>query len=193
MTANEALAQAAAHGDAGAVRHWLDMGASPKAKMSGMEVTALMLAVESGSEECVKELLRVSDARARDRLGKDCLMRAAYHGHMDCIRLLIPVSNLKARDWSGRTALMAAAWRGWEDCVSLLLPVSDLRIKSQAGETAADLARVGGASGERLASMMEAEQVRRTLARCLDGDQGIADNPFPEAGEAYARKRSLRV
>lgn len=116
---DQELCEAAEKGDVGKVLELLAHGANPGSKDS----LALGLAAASGSEECVKLLLPVSDAKAEESLA---LRWAAENGHVECVKALLPVSDPKARS-SG--ALRWAAVKGRVECVRLLLPVSEVNAR----------------------------------------------------------------
>lgn len=76
--------------------------------------TALMRAVWSGHESCVRLLLPASDPLAKSEDGRAALMWAADHGHEGCVRLLLPVSDALAKDKNGTTASAWAMDQGHE-------------------------------------------------------------------------------
>ncbi|CAO2581926.1 Serine/threonine-protein phosphatase 6 regulatory ankyrin repeat subunit C, partial [Lemmus lemmus] len=83
--------------------------------------TALFLATERGSTECV-EVLTAHGASAliKERKRKWTPLHAA--GHVDCVHLLLEKgSTADAADLRGRTALHRGAVTGCEDCLAALL------------------------------------------------------------------------
>ena len=103
-----------------------------------------MHATSSGKDTCVRLLLPVSDALAKDKDGWTALMWAAGSGFEGCVSLLLPASDALAPDNEGWTALIQAAHAGEEACVKILLPASDALARDESGLTAKDWAYKGG-------------------------------------------------
>lgn len=106
--------------------------------------TSLMLACNGGHMECVRALLRQSDALARqqvaaaDRQGGTALMFACGAGQAGCVELLLerPAHarhQLEAVTSQGDTALMIACRAGHGDCVKRLLAAGS--VEAQCGAT----------------------------------------------------------
>lgn len=110
---------AAQKGDAGLVRTSLrDMGQIYKNR------TALMLAAEHGSVECIKLLL--GELAIQNSMGETALVLAAKKGYVDCISLLHAEGNLTYSEYdkfsggalvSGLTPLMASIRSGQRHCI----------------------------------------------------------------------------
>lgn len=90
---------------------------------SNADLTALMLAADWGSAECVKALLEAdADVNAKDGDNNTVLMRAAGSGHAECVKLLLAAKvDVEAKNSIGKTALMWAAHKGKTKCVKVLL------------------------------------------------------------------------
>lgn len=110
---------AAQKGDAGLARANLrDMGQVYKNR------TALMLATEHGSVECIKLLL--GELAIQNSMGETALVLAAKKGYVDCISLLHAEGNLTYSEYdkfsdgalvSGLTPLMASIRNGQRHCI----------------------------------------------------------------------------
>lgn len=121
-TANQsaALRIAAAKDRAGCARILM-----PISDLSTDGPSALLLAAENGSSECV-ELFVSSSSSSRFKAGSKALQKAAENGHAACVAILIPVSKPKTQ--SSRALLLAATY-GRAECVALLIPHSNPAVK----------------------------------------------------------------
>ena len=104
--------------------------------------SALSLAAKNGCQQCVRELLPLSDSKLKNTEGRTALMHAARVAP-NCVNDLIPHSNVKDCDNRGWTALMHAAFCGQEDSVSLLLPYSDVHYRNRKKANALNCAKGG--------------------------------------------------
>lgn len=94
------------------------------------------LAAESGSAECVRELMSRFDPKEPDPYGQTPLMAAALAGKAECVAALLPHSDPMAIDHQGCDALMRAAQGKSLECARLLLPHSDPKRADHSGVTA---------------------------------------------------------
>ena len=102
-------------------------------------VTPLMLAVHSGDQGKVFDLLRAgADVNSRDQSGRTILIEAISGGESRlAIRLLAARADPNLKDRFGYTALMLAAHRGQADVVKVLLRRgAAVNAKSEGGYTA---------------------------------------------------------
>lgn len=103
----------------------LSRGANPLATNSDKR-SALHLAAEIGSLECVRFLLPLIPTSLRDRLGNTPLMSACgstHDGSLACALALLPLSDPDAQDRDGMTALVRAASTGKNSCIASLAAV----------------------------------------------------------------------
>jgi len=129
--------------------------------------TVLMVAAAFGSEDPLRVLLPVADAKATNLAGQTAFMLAAKAGAVGCVDALLPVSDTKAVDNSGFTALMHAAVKNRAECLERLLLASDLEARETAThQTALDLARASEAWAcvDILAAAKSPEQARAELS-----------------------------
>jgi ankyrin repeat protein len=167
-SATRQLMRAAAKGDARRVQALLSdssggaggeaTGADPKAA-DRRGWTALIHAARGGDLACVRALLPVSDARAKDQPdpydddqpgGQSALIHAAAGGHASCVLALLDASDARAVDAHGQTALMLATAHENAECVRALLSASDPHARDHYGWTALMRAAAGrGYAGQR--------------------------------------------
>jgi len=85
--------------------------------------TALLWAVEGGSETLLQQLLsKGADVRAKDYHGKTALLYAAENGRDTIVQLLLDRDvDIEVKDNDGKTALLHAAETGTETVTQLLL------------------------------------------------------------------------
>jgi uncharacterized protein len=133
------LAQAARSRKTDLVQFLVDSGADANSREPGQGLTPLVSAVNSGSFENVRLLLRKgADADARDKSGRTALWYAAVSLNTGFITVLLEHgADVNARDNEGRTALMHAAdlcftW----DVQALLNAGADSTIQDKHGRTA---------------------------------------------------------
>lgn len=149
---DQTLLYAAGQGDEPLIVKLLRQGANPKANQSGplrtavakglvgsakilMPVSdlsadgqsALLLAAEGGSAECVQLLAASSPAKG---IGQ-ALEKAAENGSAACLAVLIGASNSKNKSSRSLALLMAAA-RGHAECVKLLVSHANPATQSDA-------------------------------------------------------------
>lgn len=93
-----------------AARLAIASGANPNA-MDRNGTTALMMAAFRGSDEMVKLLLPVSDAKLKTNAGMSALMIAAFWGQPSTFKLLLPHSDTDEATKKGET-LLELATRG---------------------------------------------------------------------------------
>ena len=101
--------------------------------------TALLWAVEGGSETLLQQLLsKGADVRAKDNDGKTALLYAAKNGRDIIVQLLLDRDvNIETKDSFGKTALLYAAENGRDTIVQLLLDRDvDIEVKDNDGKTA---------------------------------------------------------
>jgi len=117
------LLEAAAAGQAGAIRRWLGSSTcdvDAKQQQSGQ--TALHAAAGGGHGEVVRLLLEHgSDARIEDNERNTPLHAAAAHGHGLCVKMLLDAdSSPLARNNAGQNSLECAQGSGNVGCVLLI-------------------------------------------------------------------------
>jgi len=101
--------------------------------------TALLWAVEGGSETLLQQLLsKGADVRAKDYHGKTALLYAAKNGRDIIVQLLLDRDvDIETKDNFGKTALLYAAENGRDTIVQLLLDRDvDIETKDSFGKTA---------------------------------------------------------
>jgi len=101
--------------------------------------TALLWAVEGGSETLLQQLLsKGADVRAKDYHGKTALLYAAKNGRDIIVQLLLDRDvDIETKDSFGKTALLYAAENGRDTIVQLLLDRDvDIETKDSLGKTA---------------------------------------------------------
>ena len=101
--------------------------------------TALLWAVEGGSETLLQQLLsKGADFRAKDYHGKTALLYAAKNGRDTIVQLLLDRDvDIETEDNFGKTALLYAAENGRDTIVQLLLDRDvDIEVKDNDGKTA---------------------------------------------------------
>ena len=157
---DEKLRAAAGYGNEAELKELLRDPSCNALNADEMGMTALMWAAYQGHEACVRLLLPVSAAPAKNKNRQTALMCAGYGGHEACVRLLLPVSDASAADADGWTTLMWAANYGHEDCVQLLLPLSDVQARDNNGLTASYSARSRGC--ESVAQFIDAYALAQT-------------------------------
>ncbi|KAK3647977.1 hypothetical protein LTR56_007677 [Elasticomyces elasticus] len=118
-----ALHQAAADGDASAVRTLLDEGVAINDMEDGFSGTPLIEAAGFGREAVVCLLLsRKADIDAFDMEGDDALASAAYWGHANIVCLLLDAGAVLGRVGpSSLSALWYAVAREHDSVIKLLL------------------------------------------------------------------------
>ncbi len=101
--------------------------------------TALLWAVEGGSETLLQQLLsKGADVRAKDNDGKTALLYAAKNGRDIIVQLLLDRDvDIETKDSFGKTALLYAAENGRDIIVQLLLDRDvNIETKDSFGKTA---------------------------------------------------------
>ncbi|HVF59338.1 MAG TPA: M56 family metallopeptidase [Thermoanaerobaculia bacterium] len=118
----EALLEAAAEGEADAVRFFLDRGADPDGFVPG-DGTPLLVAAAEGHEEVVQVLLAAgADPNAQAPGDGSALIAAAHEGQVEVARLLLAAGAEVDLVVDGdENALIQAAWQGELEMVRLLL------------------------------------------------------------------------
>lgn len=161
------LMDAASAANLALVRELIALGANPKQAYGERRKTALMSAAQSGSVECARELMGLSNPLAKDSMGNNAAFYAVYSDNPEAVALLLTVSNPKLKSATGETMLMRAASRGREEMVDYLLPLSDPAAKDERGWTAADYAESRLGKGCELASRIQAAALSQGEARAL--------------------------
>jgi len=150
--------------------------------------TALMLAAQAQDADCVELLLPLSDVGAKNNRGETALMHAAGAG-IAVMKLLLPRSDPKSVSRNGRSALMFAVGATNLECVNALLPVSDVLAMNNKGADAFEMALSIAEFGdnfadvengdwmvvEKLASFVEIERLRESIARFAEDALPIAN------------------
>lgn len=112
-------------------------------------LSALHLAVRTGSEQIVSLLIRKCDRRIKDRNDRTALHHAAEVGCSQAIIRILLVAKVKreVQDCNGMTALHIAAENGHDLVIEMLReaePSSMMSLQSNKGQTALHLAAING-------------------------------------------------
>ncbi|MEB3900209.1 ankyrin repeat domain-containing protein [Pseudomonas putida] len=180
------LLDAAQRGDATAVRHLLDQGATVDARDS-QDRTALLVATRANRVDAAKALIEAgADVNAKDNIQDSPYLYAGARGLNDILRLTLDHgADLKSTNRYGGTALIPAAERGHVETVQLLIDAGvDVDHLNRLHWTALLEAVILGDGGPR-----HVEIVRRLLA--AGADPMITDKDGVTALE-HARQRGYR-
>ncbi|XP_078583877.1 uncharacterized protein LOC144866390 [Branchiostoma floridae x Branchiostoma japonicum] len=122
-TKEEALAEAAQHGDTVRVKQLLEEGVNPNYTYNFFKQTSLHRAAENGHHETVSVLLTAgADVNTQDGSGMTPLYRAVLLGHHETVSALLTAgADVNTQDWSQRTPLHRAAVNDHHETVSALL------------------------------------------------------------------------
>ena len=142
----------AMQGDLLKVKSLLEQGVdvNAKAKIEGIELTALIVASKEGNLEIVKYLIskgaNVNDKVTAEEMGGfTALMSASVAGHTEIVKYLISKgADINAKIDNGRTALIMASQKGYLEVVKALVEGkgrffkkgADINVKGNNGETA---------------------------------------------------------
>jgi uncharacterized protein len=130
----------------------VEMGADPKAKVTGeagLGETALHMAVAAWHDELLPRLLRLGldvNAQGLKPAGQSALHIAAWYGYESAAKLLLEAgANVNARFADGQTALHRAAEHGQVNMCELLLERgADVMAATPVGDTALCVAALYG-------------------------------------------------
>jgi uncharacterized protein len=116
-----ALVQAAAAGDAAAVRRLLDAGAAINAR--GRDGRSAVLAATQGGHVAAARLLieRGADVNLQDAIHDSAFLLAGARGHTEIVRAALPHADPSVLNRYGGTALIPACHYGHVETVRLLL------------------------------------------------------------------------
>ncbi|ATQ45049.1 hypothetical protein CSW64_15210 [Caulobacter mirabilis] len=151
MTSSATLHEAAAKGDAAAIRTLLAGGAPIDAR-DGQGRTALLVATHGDQVEAARILIEAgADVNAKDHIQDSPYLYAGARGRLEILKLtLAHGADLKSTNRYGGTALIPAAERGHVETVRTLIAAGvDVDHVNNLGWTALIEAVILGDGGER--------------------------------------------
>lgn len=125
-----------------------DENTRPKGNYSGSATKSLLIAVENGNIEEVKNALdNRADANVKNRNGASVLYIAANQGRTEIVKLLVDAgANVEFKFHDGNvSSLQRASWFGYTGIVKLLIDAkADVQAKNNEGDTSLQWAAAAG-------------------------------------------------